>query len=81
VPVAIAANVFVAAGVVLLFIINMNFTQRLLRAFHPRLVGNKLFDRAFLVYYVSILPVLIMGTASSPRARNAEKKEERKAGC
>ncbi|PUU79427.1 hypothetical protein B9Z19DRAFT_1125216 [Tuber borchii] len=60
VPVAIAANVFVAAGVVLLFVINMNFTQRLLRAYHPRVVGNKLFDRAFLAYYISIVVVLIM---------------------
>ena len=73
VPIAIAANVFVAAGVVLLFVINMNFTQRLLRAYHPRVVGNKIFDRAFLAYYISIVLVLIMGTTSSPRAHNAGK--------
>ncbi|PWW77761.1 hypothetical protein C7212DRAFT_313972 [Tuber magnatum] len=58
--VAIAASVFVAAGVVLMFVVNLNFVQRLLRAYHPRLVGNKLFDRSFLVYYVSTVPVLIM---------------------
>ncbi|RPB05921.1 hypothetical protein L873DRAFT_1796774 [Choiromyces venosus 120613-1] len=58
--IAITANVFVAAGVVLLYIINLNYTQRLLRAFHPRLVGNRLLDRAFLVYYISIVLVLAM---------------------
>ncbi|CUS14334.1 unnamed protein product [Tuber aestivum] len=58
--VAIAASVFVAAGVVLLFVVNLNFAQRLLRAYHPRLVGNKLFDRGFLVYYISVVLVLII---------------------
>ncbi|CAZ85719.1 unnamed protein product [Tuber melanosporum] len=68
--VAIAASVFIAAGVVLLFVVNLNFTQRLLRAYHPGLVGNRLFDRAFLAYYVSVVLVLVMVITTTVQSFN-----------
>ena len=43
VKLAIAAQIFVAAGTVILFIINLFFTQRLMRARHPRIGWNKPF--------------------------------------
>jgi len=55
VRVAIAAQVFVAAGVVLLFIINLIFAQRVLRASHPHFAWTKWFSWAFKIYYISII--------------------------
>lgn len=40
---AIAAQIFVAAGTVILFIINLFFTQRLMRARHPHIGWNTVF--------------------------------------
>lgn len=57
---AIAATIFVAAGVLLLFIINLMFAQRILRGLHPHLGWNKGLSRAFLVMYILIIPLLIM---------------------
>ncbi|KAI9828074.1 MAG: hypothetical protein M1832_003601 [Thelocarpon impressellum] len=60
VPLAIAAMIFVSAGVVLLFIINLIFTQRVLRATHPHFGWHRLLSGGFVVYYVSIVLALIM---------------------
>jgi len=59
ISVAIAASVFVAAGVVLLFIVNLIFTQRILRAAHPEWAWAKWFSLAFKLYYASIVVMLI----------------------
>lgn len=53
---AITANVLLSAGVVLLYIINLNFAQRILRAYRPGIRFEKI---AFLAYYVSVVLVLI----------------------
>lgn len=59
ISVAIAAQVFVAAGVILLFIVNLIFTQRILRATHPEWAWAKWFSLAFKLYYASIVVMLI----------------------
>jgi len=59
--VAIAAGVFVSAGVILLYIVNLNFAQRVVRSLHPRFGRSKLVVVAFAAYYVSVVCVLIMG--------------------
>lgn len=64
---AVAANILISAGVVLLFIINMNFAQRIVRAFHPRFYDSKPFYYVFIVYYASLVVVLIMGKISALR--------------
>ncbi|KAI9724030.1 MAG: hypothetical protein M1812_000748 [Candelaria pacifica] len=60
VPLAIAASVFVSAGVVLLFIINIIFTQRILRATHPHFGWHRALSLAFKIYYASVVLSLIM---------------------
>ena len=60
VSVAIAANVFVAAGVVLLFVINLIFAQRIVRAAHPHSGWHPLFSKSFIAVYVLIVITLIM---------------------
>ena len=57
---AIAANIFVAAGVVLLFIINLIFAQRIMRAWHPNSGWHPLFRRGFITIYVLIVVSLVM---------------------
>ncbi|KAI5857778.1 hypothetical protein BZA05DRAFT_441085 [Tricharina praecox] len=58
--VAMAAGIFVSAGVLLLYIVNLNFTQRIVRSYHPRFGRSKPVVIAFAVYYVSVVCVLIM---------------------
>ncbi len=60
IPLAIAASVFVSAGVVLLFIINIIFTQRILRATHPNFGWHRALSLAFKIYYATIVVTLIM---------------------
>jgi len=57
---AIAAQLFVALGVILLFIINLVFAQRLIRASHPRLGWATAFSWAFKLYFASIIGVIII---------------------
>lgn len=57
---AIAAQIFVAAGVVLLFIINLIFAQRILRASHPNSGWHPNFFRSLLVIYILIVVSLVM---------------------
>jgi len=70
---AIAAQIFVALGVILLWVINIIFAQRLLRASHPQFAWSKPFSLAFKVYYVCIVAVviaLVTGTIQSFYTRN-----------
>ena len=60
VRVAIAAQVFVAAGVVLLFIINLIFAQRIVRSCHPNSGWHPIFSLGFKAIYVLIVITLIM---------------------
>ncbi|WEW56843.1 hypothetical protein PRK78_002298 [Emydomyces testavorans] len=57
---AIAAQVFVAAGVVLLFILNLLFVQRMLRASHPRLGWSRPLSYLFKALYTLIGLTLVM---------------------
>lgn len=60
VPLAIAAQIFAAAGVVLLFIVNLVFAQRLLRSSHPRWGWHDLSSAAFKALYALIIITIIM---------------------
>ena len=58
--VAIAANILVYAGVVLLFIVNIIFAQRIVRACHPNSGWHPIFHFFFVGIYVLIVITLIM---------------------
>ena len=60
VPLAIAAMVFVSAGVVLLFVVNLIFAQRIIRAGYPHLGWHVLVSRVFIAIYVLIVLTLVM---------------------
>lgn len=55
ISVAIAAQIFVAIGVILILIINLIFAQRIVRASHPHFGWATWFSWAFKLYYVSIV--------------------------
>lgn len=59
ISIAIAAQVFVAAGVLLLFVVNLIFVQRILRASHPHWAWAKWLSVVFKVYYASIVVMLV----------------------
>lgn len=59
VSVAIAAQIFVAAGVILLFLVNLVFAQRIMRACHPEFGWTKWFSWVFKLYYASVVIMLI----------------------
>lgn len=56
----ISATIFVAAGVLLLFIVNLVFAQRILRGLHPNIGWQKALSRCFLVLYLLIPALLAM---------------------
>lgn len=58
--VAIAATIFVAAGVLILFLINLIFAQRIIRAAHPHFGWHRAIHYSFLVLYVLILLMLAL---------------------
>lgn len=60
IPLAIAANIFVSAGVVLLFIVNIIFAERILRATHQHLGWNKALSRTLIGVFTLIVITLIM---------------------
>ena len=60
VRIAIAAQVFVAAGVVLLFVVNLIFAQRIVRSCHPNSGWHPIFSLGFKAIYVLIVITLIM---------------------
>ena len=65
VRVAIAAMIFVSAGVLILFLINLIFAQRIIRAAHPHFGWHRAIHYAFLVMYVLILFMLAMVITST----------------
>lgn len=60
VQVGIAATIFVTAGVLILFLINLIFAQRVVRAAHPHFGWHKVFSVVFYVLYALILGMLAM---------------------
>ena len=58
--VAIAAMIFVSAGVLILFIVNLIFAQRIIRAAHPHFGWHKAISRVFIVLYVLVILMLAM---------------------
>jgi hypothetical protein len=56
----IAAQIFVAVGVIIIYFINLIFAQRMIRASHPRLGWSSAFSIAFKVFYGLILVTIIM---------------------
>ncbi|KAF2097805.1 hypothetical protein NA57DRAFT_66391 [Rhizodiscina lignyota] len=60
VKLGIAAMIFVAAGTVLLYIINLLFAQRIIRAQHPNWGWHRAFDGGFRVIVIVIIVTLIM---------------------
>lgn len=57
---SIAAQILVNAGVVLLFILNLLYAQRILRACLPRVGWNKLVSWTFKLVYILIVCAIIM---------------------
>lgn len=60
ISIAIAAQTFVAAGVVLLFVANLIFVQRIIRALHPSTGWHPFFSGGFIALYILIGINLIM---------------------
>ncbi|KAK3332711.1 hypothetical protein B0T19DRAFT_353004 [Cercophora scortea] len=58
--IAIAANIFTAAGVLLLFVINLLFTQRILRAYFPTFGWSKISYWGFGFFLFSLPALLVM---------------------
>ena len=56
----IASSIFVYAGVLLLFVINLIFAQRIIRAWHPNTGWHRLFHHAFTALYSLIVLTLSM---------------------
>ncbi|KIY01725.1 uncharacterized protein Z520_01863 [Fonsecaea multimorphosa CBS 102226] len=56
--IAIAAAIFVPIGVLLLFLVNLIFAQRILRASHPHIGWNKAVSTAFKILYALIVVML-----------------------
>jgi hypothetical protein len=78
---AIAASVFVAAGVLILYIINLLFAQRILRSLHPSLGWHHTISIAFWALYGLVactLVIVITATVQSfftlrPRTRTIDR--------
>jgi len=60
VRVGIAAMILVSAGVLILFLINLLFAQRIVRAAHPHFGWHKAFSITFYILYALILAMLAM---------------------
>ncbi|KAJ4149712.1 hypothetical protein NW754_001146 [Fusarium falciforme] len=58
--IAIAAQVFANAGVILLFVVNLIFAQRILRAYHPNIGWSKPGTLLFRFFFFSIGAMLVM---------------------
>ncbi|KAK3317002.1 hypothetical protein B0H66DRAFT_562606 [Apodospora peruviana] len=86
--VAIAANVFTAAGVLLLFVVNLLFAQRIVRAYHPSFGWHRTVSWVFRGVVASIVALLIMLVITSvhsfftldPGARQKERNVQLFAG-
>lgn len=60
VRIAIAAQIFNNAGVLIVYLVNLIFAQRILRATHPKLGWNKALAHAFHASYALLAATLIM---------------------
>jgi len=65
VDIAIAANVFTAAGVLILFIVNLILAGRLLRAYQPNLGWRRAVRWSFRFLYFSVVALLVMVITAS----------------
>ncbi|KAK0661608.1 hypothetical protein QBC41DRAFT_382913 [Cercophora samala] len=63
--IALAATVFVAAGVLLLYIVNLIFAQRVLRAYRPRVGWKRPLGWAWKGVFGSVVGVLVMVVAAA----------------
>ncbi|KKK12624.1 hypothetical protein P175DRAFT_0505729 [Aspergillus ochraceoroseus IBT 24754] len=59
VPLSIAAQIFVAAGVVILFILNLLYAQRILRALHPTVGWSRFLSTTMKLTYLLIILTLV----------------------
>jgi hypothetical protein len=57
---AIAAQIFVAAGVLILFVINIIFAQRILRSMHPNIGWHRSVSIIYRITYVLIFCTLVI---------------------
>lgn len=60
VSLAIAASIFVQAGVLLLFVVNLIFAQRIVRSYHPKFGWSKPLGLVFRLLYFCIVSMLVM---------------------
>ncbi|EPE28363.1 hypothetical protein GLAREA_09483 [Glarea lozoyensis ATCC 20868] len=58
VRIAIAAQIFVQAGVIILYLVNLIFTQRIFRASYPHWAWKKWFALSFNIYFATIVLTL-----------------------
>ena len=65
VSIAIAASILTQAGVLLLFIVNIFFAQRILRALHPKFGWNRIVSLTFRILYFCIVALLVMVITAS----------------
>jgi hypothetical protein len=78
---AIAAQIFVAAGVVLIFVMNLLWAQRIVRALHPRIGWHPIFTnlvKMLIVLIILTLVIVITSTVQSfytlrPRTRKIDR--------
>lgn len=68
VNIAIASNIFNQAGVLILFIVNLIFAQRLVRAYHPRFGWHRAVGLAFRFLFFSVIALLIMVITATVRS-------------
>ncbi|KAJ9663341.1 hypothetical protein H2198_000858 [Neophaeococcomyces mojaviensis] len=62
---AIAANIFVSAGILIIYVVNLLFAQRILRATQPKIGWNPVLSTVFKVFYGGIGAALIMVITAS----------------
>jgi len=60
IPLAIGAGILLSAGVVIVYIVNLLFAQRIMRASHPNFGWHKTFSLAFKLIYVLIIISIFM---------------------
>ena len=58
--IAIAAQIFTVAGVIILFLVNLIFTQRILRAYRPRIGWSRPVTYVFRFLFYSVPACLVM---------------------
>ena len=66
VSLTIVASIFLSAGVVFLYALNLNYTQRIVRGYHPRFGHHRAVFIAFGVYYAILAAFLVIGNYGCP---------------